>query len=285
MNVFSLFSSSKLRPAWSYDATARLWRVLFGERERIVGEARDHEKKLVTFFCLDERMGKPKWENRAMAEPWWMGIEAVHGDTLLLHGFDKPDIPEHRRIFALDLETGAQRWVNEDLTFWFAYQDKVYAHQTLFEKRVGYVLSLETGEILETHNEGVEALFAVRQLAREEDQSGFFLFPSELKRTSHMSEIESIVLKQLRQKDVAGNVEYLQKDPFLLYNYHVRVSEKGLENRLMVVDSRKGREYFSDVLARDVSAPVPDSFFVKNATVYFVREQRTLVALPLPDHL
>lgn len=284
MNLLSLFSNSKLRAAWSYSTTGHLWRVLFGETGHVVGEVRDNEKKTVSFFCLKEHLGTVLWENKTMHEQWWIGIEALHQGTILLHGFEKPDVPEHRRIIALDLETGVQRWVNEDLAYWFAYQDKVYAHQTLFEKRVGYALALDTGEILETYDQGIEQLFALRQLARQEDQSSLFRFPLVFE-GKDTTKAESLMLRDIRRKPVAGNVEYLQKDDFLLYNYHVRTSEKEHENRFVILDVRRGRELFSEVLARKAPAPAPDSFFLKESTVYFVKDQHTLVSLPLPDQL
>jgi Domain of unknown function (DUF4905) len=285
LNLFSLFSSTKLETAWSYESHGHLWRILFGGKGHIAGEVRDHEKKTVSFFCLQEASGRPLWEDRTMPEPWWVGIEAVHRDTLILHGFEKPDLPEHRRIIALDLETGAQRWINEDLTFWFAYQDRIYAHQTLFEKRAGYVLSLETGEILETHPNGVEGLFEVRQLARQEDQAELFRFPSVFEPSSEPTQAESRLLKLLKHKTVVGNIESLRKDSFMLCSYHIQSSEKEMENRILILDDRRGGELFSDVLARNVPAPVPDSFFLKDSTVYFVKDQKRLVAITLPEEM
>ena len=281
LKLLSFFSNRKLRSSWSYSPQGHLWRLLFGTG-RVVGEVRDHERKQVSFFCLREDSGTPLWEHRTMKEPWWTGIEAVHRDSLILHGFEKPDLPEHRRIFVLDLETGRDRWMNDDLTFWFAYQDRVYAHRTLFEKRVGYVLSLDSGEILETHDNGIEELFGVRQLARREEQADGFLFPNVFEDSRGVSKAESRMLKQLKHKTVVGNVEVLQKEPFFLYSYHVGVTEQGLDQHLVVLDEQKGGELFSEVLARNVPAPVPDSFFVKDSVAYFVKDQNMLVALPLP---
>ena len=281
--MLSFFSHAKLQAAWSYQSSGHLWRILFGEKGHIVGEVRDHDAKRVSFFCLQEATGAPLWEHYTMTEPWWLGIEAVHGDTLILHGFHKPDLPEHRRIFVLDLDTGRQRWVNEDLTFWFAYRGKIYAHQTLFEKRVGYVLAIETGDVLETHNNGIEDLFAVRRLAQEEDYSELFLFPNVFEKAHGSAIAESLLSKHLKRKQIAGNVEYVQKEPFLLYNYHLQTSEKELENHFVILETRRGRELFSDVLAQGVPAPVPDSFFLRDSTVYYVKGRNTLVSLPLPD--
>jgi len=101
-----------------------------------VGEARDQDQKLVSFFALNAQSGVPLWRDLRLDEPWWAGIEAASDGVVLLHRFATPDMPQHKGILALDLKSGAQLWENRDVTFWFIRDGSVVAHRAVFEKRI-----------------------------------------------------------------------------------------------------------------------------------------------------
>jgi hypothetical protein len=48
-----------------------------------------------------------------------------------------------------------------------------------------------------------------------------------------------------------------------------------------VIDETNGKQLYADVLNSSTPAVVPDSFFVDAATIYYVKEKQTVVALPL----
>jgi len=52
-------------------------------------------------------------------------------------------------------------------------------------------------------------------------------------------------------------------------------------NRLSVIDMQEGNSVFTAVLAGEVRAFIPDSFFVKNPYVFFVKDQTTLTAVKI----
>ena len=72
MNLFSLFASNKLKPHWLYSTDNILWRIMFSHNGIIIGEDRNTETKMVTFFCLDASNGKPLWKNKTFNEQWWI---------------------------------------------------------------------------------------------------------------------------------------------------------------------------------------------------------------------
>jgi hypothetical protein len=284
-----LFSSLFPRPlttAWSFSCGGTLWRLLLGDRGSIVGECRDQERKETTFFCLRGNTGSLSWRHSSPQEPWWVGLEAVCGNRVLIHGFETPDLPGHKRLVALDLDSGAEVWRNDEVTYWFSYQSRVYTHQTMFENRVAQVLDLETGKLLETHDE-IEDLTAVRELARQEDPHASIDFPELLEPAAAAAKFRPLIEREIRNHQLAGPIEALVREPFLLMNYY-RLSkgstpqEPLLENQFLIFDSGTGKKVYSDVLARDAHAAVPDAFFVKDSFVYFIKDQKNLCMVKLP---
>jgi hypothetical protein len=286
MKILSLLRSERRTPEWTYIAHGTIWRIEISRSGEILGESRDQQRKVVSFFCLEGETGAPRWEDLKLEEPWWVGIESVQEDTLLLHQFTQPDMPEHKRILAFDIHSGRERWRNDELTYWFGNRDKVYAYRDTFEKRIGYELDLETGVIEQTFSENLDELRALRTAALQDRPSGESRFPEILDEGTQESSIAGVVQKETKGKKAAGHVEYVREGDLLLFNYHElgrgSSSEAPLyDNRFVIVDLQRGKRVFSEVLANGLRTPVPDSFFIRLPFVYFVKNQNTLTAIRL----
>ncbi|HWP83518.1 MAG TPA: DUF4905 domain-containing protein [Bacteroidota bacterium] len=280
MKFFSIFSAPTLSPTWQYRPGGLIWRILFSEHSRIVGEVRDDEKKIASFFCIDEHSGSPLWEGVQLETPWWVGIESVQGEYVVLHGFAKPDMPEHRGIYVLDLHSGKERWKNAELTYWFAYRDKLYAYRDRFEKRIGYALSLDSGEVVEMFENEVEALQPLRKLAQEETEHSGFAFPELAAADMLPPRVKQLLQKEAKGRDVVGEIEFMEEGDFLIFNYYTS-GGNALQNRIAVFERQKHHRVYSETLTTNAKAPIPDSFFVKDGSLFFIKDQQTLVAVTL----
>lgn len=286
MNIFSIFGQNKQEPEWTYTAHGSIWRILFSTSGKIVGECRDHQQKRATFFCLEEATGSVVWQDVQLNEPWWIGIDAVQQEVVLLHEFANPSKPEHKGIIAYDVEQGTKLWQNDELTFWFAYRDSVYGYKTMFEKRVGYKISLRTGQVEEEFGDAVEELQQLRQLAVGELVSDDFLFPEILDLQALEPAAATLVKKETKGSPVRGDIEFIQHHPYLLLNYYTSsnretVEAPALANHFSVFNIERQSKIYSDILATDATAPTPDSFFIKGPMVYFIKNRHTLTALRL----
>jgi len=288
MKIFSFLGHDTLEREWTYAAQGSIWRILFSTSGNVVGECRQHEQKTVSFFCLDERSGAVLWQDVRLDEPWWVGIEAVSRDVVLLHEFANPGVPEHKGIIALDVGSGSVLWRNTELTFWFAFNDSVYAYQPKFEKRIGYKLSLRAGAVEEEYGDALDDLYALRTLALNEQQQEDFLFPEILEEDPGNAEIQAIIRKGTKGTPLHGQVEFIRRQSLVLMNYYTpgRSSTPEslvLENRFSIYDLERQSKVFSEILATDAKAPTPDSFFIKGSLVYFIKQHNILTALRLTE--
>ncbi|MFH0990960.1 MAG: DUF4905 domain-containing protein [bacterium] len=263
-----------------------IWRLLMSESGRCIGECRKQEQKETSFFCLNEQTGKILWEELKLDEPWWLGLEAVQKNIILVHGFVKPDLPQHYGIQAFEVETGRQVWARRDLTYWFGVQDIVYAYKDLFEKRIGYAVNLHTGEIQQTFESSDDELLAARRKANEELLLLPYRFPELAMESECPPAVWSIIQGRVKGKGIAGNPEYIQERGYLLFNYFARDPKSSpqvpsLENRFIIQDLERKKIVFEDVLSRNVPNPAPDSFFVNESFVYFINNGNELQALRL----
>jgi hypothetical protein len=286
LKILSLFSGPSLKPSWTFTPTDAIWRLVPARSGELVGEARNQETKRVSFFAIDGNTGVPLWQNLVLDEQWWIGIEDISDGVLLLHKFASPDMPQHRGIIAIDLRTGNQLWLNGELTFWFAYNNSVYAHKMLFEKRVASELDVHTGQTVREFGENlVPLLFEKREEAIRENQDGL-QFPEIGEFDRIDPRIAGMMRKELPATEVRGPVEYAHMDKFLLMNYHILArgaNEKRplLDNQLKIIDAASGKVIYYDTIVHNSPAPVPDSFFVRNGTVHYIKDQKTLTAIHL----
>ena len=285
MNISSLFQKKQLKPSWSYTTGGVLWRLLFSETNFIVGEDRDTEKKQVSFFCLNASNGDVLWKDISFAEPWWIGIEGIVHDKVFLHGFKKPDMPEHGRIIAVDLGTGRELWHNNDYAFLFATADRVFAFRDFFEKRLYYELDATSGVFLQEFHEPPPDMIEGKRASHGRSD---FMFPEVL--SDSLAEYPLLapkIEKYCSRTDVRGSIEFAQSNGRVAFSFHSYCGHDAqrkidiLENRLCVIDETTGKRLYADVLNSSTPAVVPESFFIDAATMYYVKEKKTVVALPL----
>ena len=284
--MFSFLRSDHLSPEWTFSAGSIIWRLMLAQHGRVVGECRDSENKVASFFCLEMSTGKALWRDLRLDEQWWVGIEAVQKDVVLLHAFAKPDMPEHKGIRAIDAASGAQLWRNDDVSYWFGHDDRVIAYRDFFERRVGYEIDLQSGVLLKTHDTSLEELHALRYQAAEEQSLPEVTLPEIFVEEEADAALAALVVKETKGKELSGKIEYICHNGFLAFNFHVqrrddtRVPPK-LENNLIVYRLPEKKRVFADVIGRNLRGYVPDSFFVKHPFVLFIKDQRVLTALRL----
>jgi hypothetical protein len=76
-----------------------------------------------------------------------------------------------------------------------------------------------------------------------------------------------------------GPVEYAAYDNYLVYNYHEQ--REILGNKLEVYDNNIKEIVFKEILNRNVSGYVPDSFFIKDSYLFYVHEKTELTSIKL----
>ena len=286
MKILSLFARPSLKPSWTFTPGDPIWRLYPSRSGELVGEARNQESKRVSFFALNGETGLPFWQDRAFDEPWWIGIEDVTEGVLLLHKFASPDMPQHKGIIGVDLRTGQELWSNAEPIYWFAYKGSVYVHKLMFEKILASELDVKTGHTIEDFGEEHEPrLFQIREEAIQANQVGLE-FPEIADLEIVDPRIVGIVNKVLPKGGVHGPLEYGQRNAFLLMSFHTPSKESTeektlLDNHFVVIDTVSGRTVYRDTVVRNSPAVVPDSFFIRNGTAFYIKDQKTLTAIRL----
>jgi len=285
VSMISFLKEKQLKPAWNFDACTLIWRLFFTSNNLLIGETRNQEDKSTSFFCVDLFSGKPLWQNIAFDEPWWIGIEAVHEKWMILHGFVRPDMPEHRGIRVVDIESGKLAWKTDNLSFWFVDHEILYAHKYLFEKHIGCELDIKTGAVIHENSDSLDHLQELRQKVsqKESERQQNVIFPEIFDEYQGDSGLRTIIQQISEGKALDGWIEFLFHRDILIvsqYRQEQNNTESGLLNNILSVhDLISKKTLYRDFIAKGVKTPSPDSFFVKDNLLIFIKHQSMLTAL------
>jgi len=289
MGIFSNLLTKKLTPSWEYRTEGLLWRLLpgagflVGEDRPIDRQAVDNKTRRVSFFCIEQETGNVRWKDIGFDEAWWIGIEAIHRDVVLLHEFARPDMPDHKKVIALDAASGRTLWSNDQYRFMFVHDDSVYVSKDLFEGRLYVELDLRTGEFVREFKDQPDYINVLRETAAARTVSDVE-FPKTLSAEHEELAANKTIARLLASLQRYGDIEILVKERYAIVGHYRAAgsAQENLEQYLQVIDTEANSVVFEDMLARDAKAPVSDTFFARDDMLMYVKEKNTLTAVRLP---
>jgi|YNPMSStandDraft_1061717.scaffolds.fasta_scaffold12483_4 hypothetical protein len=271
---------SKIQKLFSFNQGRNIWRIILTDLDQIVIEERDIQKKEVYFSCIDRLTGKFFWKNKTfLNEKFWIGIEATISKYLILHLFEKPDMPNHKKIINVDLTTGEILWVNDDLTFYDLDENYVYGYISQYEKNEFFKISIEDGEVVCNLGNDEEAKSFLNSI-KEKDYSRYW-FTQTLKNSLNDEKLSTVFKQFLSNSFYSEFCEFIDRSSFLVFNVYDKVEPKSLINRLIVFDKIEEKPVLIETLNQSTPAPVPDSFFMYDDDLYFIKNKMELVAYRL----
>jgi len=289
MTIKKLFSKSNLKPDFKFRQNGNIWRLFFNNSNFIAGETRDINSKQAYIFSYNIVEKKEYLKNFRFDENWWFAIDTMTDNTIIVSNFQKPEMPVHQGFKVLDLKTGNIIWKNDDLEYFFADNKSVFAVKHLFESRVIYRLNHDDGSIMEEYKG--DGILTAELLKNENDLKMYEgLINTEIMDLNDPLLLNrySPVLSNLGNLKIEGEIEYIEFDKYLILNHHTvngidlkNIERKLLTNTLEIYTLENAGMEFTDILNRETSSYVPDSFFVHNGYLFYIREKSELICIKL----
>ncbi|MAT38590.1 MAG: hypothetical protein CL946_03180 [Ectothiorhodospiraceae bacterium] len=276
------------QPKYTYNVDGMFWRIVISEGGYIVCELRNPEKKTTWFDCIDEQTGEPLWQGLTLEEPWWIGIEDVTKDWLFLHGFQKPDMPQHSSIVAVDIKTGKEVWRNNEVVFVAAREDKLYASKEGFEARKFLLLNPGDGSIIKELGTDPAEVNDLREALNQERAFAGYRYPEGFSKAHpDYGRLKELVAEIAPQEKVFGNLDTLVVDDAVLLAWHQAADGSSAEQPLLdqhfaAIEIASKSVLYRDIIHSKVQAPSFDSFFVKGNRVMYIKEHHILTTHELP---
>ncbi len=290
MGLKNIFSKKKLRPYFKYNQKGNIWRMHFSAGDILVCETRDLNTKETCFFSLNYKTKQVFLSNFQMNEKWWVSIESVTDDLIFFSYFKTPELPEHIGITSVDNKTGKTKWKNSELTFLFSDSSEVYAYEEKFEREIFYKLDILDGRILETYEDEkiADSLLELKQFNEEKMFAGFIYPEIYIEGKDAVREGEKYLMGRFKDVKYTGEIEFIDLENLLIYNFHADaginlkdITQSNLTNKLEIFDKRTGKLIHEEILNTDAVNYVPDSFFIKDGFLFYIKEKKELVLIEL----
>jgi len=263
-----------LKKKYSHNNKRQIFRLLPTDTGKIIIEDRDTEKKQAYFNCLQIESGKKIFKHLQLDEKFWLGIEAVYNDVIFFHKFVKPDLPQHNGIIAYNINSKQILWEDNNRTFLFVKDEKIYAFQQRFEDREFVTLNHLTGELIDELGSDSDAINVLREDAINSEDFSCYRFPVIYDSRIFGTQRENEILSKLSEKYIiTGGIEYVLMDDLLLFNFHSVNPDKTLKNIFRAVDLLNKKNILEVTLNSRTNAFAPDSFFVKDDLVFLLIEK------------
>jgi hypothetical protein len=281
MQFFTFFRRKGLRPSWEFSAQGVLWRLHPAPGSTFIGEERDPASHSAALFCLDGMTGKLRWRGDMRDEGWWTGISGIFRGVLLLHGFATPELPEEKKIIALEMATGKELWRNDEFTFLGVRDGAVIASRRVPGGAVVARLSLRGGVPEELASQNAERQF---QRGAEEDERADTdaKYPAVL----HAEDARRFPGLAGIVPAAADPVEFLALEAAVVVGYAVPDEGSSPASPLFtrsvaVVDRGTGRVLYRATLDRSLPFVPQGSFMARGEVLYCIREKKTITAIAL----
>ena len=261
----------KIKKKYRIDNRRQIWRIIPFDIDKLIIEEREPEKKQAYFHCFDLDSGKKILSNFQLDDKFWIGIEAVRDDVIYFHKFAKPDMPKHKGIFAFNINEKEFIWKNSDLIFLFLFDDKLYAYKDKFEGRNYFSINPANGEIIDDLGENYELVNNLRNLSFQSNNDNSLLFPEPFDSTTGENNQVAEFVSSLRNHFViSGKIEFILKNQLLMMSFHEANSKGSLNNLFRAVDLSTGKYILEEVINKETSLFLTDSFFVKDDWLFLL---------------
>ena len=268
----------KLKKKYRFDNKRQIWRIIPTNEGKLILEEREPEKKQAYFHCLSIDSGKKILSNFQLDDKFWVGIEAVKDDTIFFHKFAKPDMPKHRGIFAFDLKAKELIWQNPELVFLFLLNDKIFTYKEKFEGRNYYSIDSTSGDIIDDLGNDYKRINNLRSESSNKEAEDGYIFPEAFDENFELQNRAGDFIKSLRNNFVIfGKIEYISVNDLLLLSFHSVNSKGTLDNIFKAVDLSKGKYILEELINKETSLFLTDSFFIKDDLLFLLFGKTRLV--------
>lgn len=261
----------KIKKHFSIGSNKQIWRILIDENEKLILETRDLDTREVFFQCYSLKDAQKILTDFQLEEKSWIGIEAVYKNIIFFHGYEKPDMPNHRGVIAFDIPTKKILWENESLTFLFTFEDKVYCFQQVFEGRRFFSLDALSGEIIDDLGENYLLANELRAKSEFEKDWNNYAYPEKLSGAD--IKIQNAVSKILSGKSIIEDVEFIIAGDLCMINFHTSAGSNFYDNNFIAFQIETGKIIHDELLNSKVTSFYTDSFFIYKNFLFLLKEK------------
>lgn len=257
-----------------------IWKLLVSPQGVLIGEERDVERRLTSFFAYNLQAKQLLWSDVKLSELWWLSVLEVTCDSLYIQHYAQGPLPTPSGVSRIDLNTGLVAWTIPGVAYHSETDDEVILLQQGMMREHFFAANRSTGEI----TRGLDA--SEVQLASPPQHLTFASLtePQDINHKLWLALLEGFTALD----EIRGMVEYLERDELTVLSYYSRdtkdaqsMLENRLVQRLLIVDSAHDAVLFSEEINRSANYPITGSYFLFQDQLLYVKESSELKSIAI----
>jgi hypothetical protein len=205
----------------------------------------------------------------------------VSASVLFLHGFASPDLPIHRSVHAIDIESGELLWSAGELRFSFATPDAVFAAEDAIGGTTIFELDPRTGARRRSWKDGEDPAGGSRP---REDEGEGLMFPVPLGIVEQEHPVVAASILRVFPRAAASS-EVLVDGTLVVAGCTTAAEESGAgdpaQSAILVLRREGGEILYREDFTGAAGSAGPSSFFVRDGILVYVRERTILTGVDL----
>jgi hypothetical protein len=287
-------NKNSLKPLWRFSQKGNLWRFHFGGNEFIAGETRDMNTKKVYLFSLNYKTGKVYLKDFIFDEGnFLITLENVTDKFILVSEFERPEMPVHKGITALDIKTGEVIWQINSNEYLFHTGGRLFAYQQRFESTVLYEYELETGKLVrEIPSEMNKEIYTLRDESSDDLFEESYNYPRAFSDDGFSESARNILQSELKNVKTFSEPEAIENKNYFIFNFYEDkginlkdLNERNLKNIFRIYDIKNEELLYEDELNETCRFNVPDNFFIKDNYLFYLKEKQELISIQINENL
>jgi len=217
--------------------TQRVFRCLPDSEGRLLFHLIDDESRQHFFSLYSLHRDEFIANNFVPPYKFKPGIEAITSDMIYFHDYVSDDMPTHSGIIAYSIPNKKLMWSVDELVYQFHDDQGVYAAKELFESKQFFLLSQETGEIIEEFDQDFTRVNQLRRSLEEEESGGAIQY-SQLISYDENNTLLTKFLPLLDPFTVVGEIEHLVTDANEYLGFYTKEINGEFTHHLIVMQTQ-----------------------------------------------
>jgi hypothetical protein len=243
-----------------------IWKTLADpDHKRLYLEIRDIERKQVSFSAFDLETATWLWKEITFEEPWWISLQAVSNNILLLTIYTDTNNPDKKSVLTFDVAAQKTAWWRNNFTVTSVSGGRVSGIDSKFGARE-VILDLATGETVQQ-----DALVLP-------EQNLMIIRPFQYQQgTAHFESVRAFLNIKCDISPIIS-IEYCEYNSLILISTFT--GQNDLANYLFVFNS-SGELVAKETLGEHLNGIALDTFFIFSGYLIFVKNKCELVSYKL----
>ena len=122
----------------------------------------------------------------------------------------------------------------------------------------------------------LNAINKLKSISDKQQNWEFYIYPEIFHSGQTENNIEKLILKQINDLDIIGEVEYNIYQNILFFNYHSRLADNIYINKFIAEELNTGKILLTAILNKEAKSLFTDSFFIYKDYLFLLKEKNEI---------